>query len=108
MNIDLQSEVVFGDVNAMMIFFGDHAFSHQTIAQNIPTSNILVFPLVEVENFVDWLNYHGNEHDSIATALNLSVPADIRDVDFSDQTQFYDWMYNHRMLHDLINTTLGI
>lgn len=107
MNIDLQSQVTFGDSTSMMIFFGDHAFAHQTIAEAI-TDVTLQFPLVEVDNIYDWLEYHAAQHDSINAALNLTAPADLREVDLTDESQFYDWMNNHMMLHDVINQTLGL
>lgn len=110
MNIDLQSQLTFGDKQSMLIFLGDHAFAHDTIADTIADADYptVKFPLVEIGNIADWIQYHAAEHDSINTALNIGSPPDLRDVNFDDEQQFYDWMLNHRLLHDVINSTLGI
>lgn len=129
MNIDLQSQIEFGDVDGLRDFFLVHRFVHEAYGVTIaakggpatPTAAVgsdvgldawSVAMLGEVEQqgpgLVDWLQLHQELHQAEYSALGFGLLPDLRDVDMTNEQQFYDWMYGHQQIHDLVGGALGI
>lgn len=120
MDIDLQSQMNFGDEESLRDLFLVHRFVHdqysaQIVAQGgLPTPTAGLSSEIALADWVvtmkgdspglmpalgDWLQLHQNLHQAEFQAVNTGFLPDLVDVDFSDQQQFYDWMELHRALH---------
>jgi len=119
-DIDLQSQMNFGDAESLRDLFLVHRFVHDQYAAQIVAKGGQVTPtgglsseLALAEWVVtmqgdapglmpalgDWLQLHQNLHQAEYQAVNAGLMPDLVDVDFSDEQQFYDWMELHRDLH---------
>lgn len=111
MNIDLQSNMRFGDTEAFLIFLGDHALAHQQYQAAMFTQKgvqIPGFDMAELGDPKEWALAHYEIHRAIGSVLLLPEPTDLLELDLEREAQFYTWTYNHQVLHDAIDTVLGL
>ena len=129
-NIDLASQIRFGDVVGLRTFLLQHKQDHDAIDGAIQTTQarlltagsllsiaaeqtwvqLMVQPDEPTDQraLQDWLADHGNLHDSEYAALGLADAPDLTEVDFSKADQFYDWMLAHAQLHQIEKNVLGL
>ena len=131
MNLDLQSQMAYGDREGLADFLLVHRLVHQQVdaviaqAQRgiMPSATInssaaeqvwgaLMDPDAEIsvqdaQVMQDWLQVHANLHQAEYTALNLGYAPDLSQVDFGDEAQFYVWMYAHAAIHDTLDQATG-
>lgn len=111
MNIDLQSTMRYGDVDALEQFLGDHDIAHTVYQQAVFTQKgvqIPGFPMAQLGNANDWLQMHQMVHRALYATLGLGDSPDLASFDLSEEGQFYDFMYNHQQIHDIIDNALGL
>lgn len=111
MNIDLQSNMRFGDREAFLTFLGDHAIAHTQYQSAVFTFNGKQIPGFDMAEFgaqQDWLAEHYEVHRALYSALGLGDAPDLETVDFGKEGQFQDWMQNHQLIHDTIDSLLGL
>lgn len=111
MNIDLVSNMRFGDKEAFLVFLGDHAMAHlqyQTAVFAFNGQQIPGFDMAEFGQQQDWLAEHYEVHRALYSALGLGDAPDLQTVDLGKETQFYDWTQNHQLIHDTIDSFLGL
>jgi len=129
-NIQVQSQMFYGDEASLKDFFFVHRLVHLRVDQVINTAgggsmpnatldndNALSTwvkqmrkePLAEEEDrsLFDWLQLHANLHQFEYQALGLGTAPDFGVVDFSSQQQFDDWMFEHSAIHDTLNAATG-
>ena len=112
MNMDALSMVKFGDVDSLQGMLFENGIQHHTFANVLADAGVQIirFPIMDADpnDLDDWLLAHQSEHQSIATALNLSNPINLLDADWSNEDSFYDWLSTHISLHQQISDTLGL
>lgn len=98
------------DEMSMNDFFFVNGFQHETWYNTVLRRGGLVthFPLFDPIDMQEWLQIHDQEHKSVAKAIGLSGSADLSDVDFEDDEQFFAWLQLHADQHDRVNTVLGL
>jgi hypothetical protein len=110
-NLDLQSNMRFGDVDAFMIFLGDHAMAHQQYqAAMFAKKSVQVpgFDMAELGNPKEWALAHYEIHRAINSVLKLPEPVDLLAFDLENEVSYYDWLENHQLLHDTTDSLLGL
>jgi hypothetical protein len=110
-NLDLQSNMRFGDAEAFMIFLGDHALAHQQYQAAIFTQKgvqIPGFDMAELGDPKEWALAHYEIHRAINSVLLLPEPTDLLDLSLDNEKMWYDWTTNHSFLHDAIDSLLGL
>lgn len=130
MIITPQAQMDWGDVQALMIFWGDHAFSHASYARAIGATGGKQVPVFDVadqaaladmslqmteegagqpaEQLAAWLTKHQSLHEAELAALALNATFDLADTDFSNPQQFATWMETHARLHSAQDARLGL
>ena len=111
MNIDLQSNIRFGDKEAFAIFLGDHAMAHlQYQASMFTQTGVQVpgFDMAELGRQDEWALAHYEIHRAINNRLNLGDPVDLLSFDIEHDGPFQDWLLNHAYLHDATDSVLGL
>ncbi len=111
MNIDLVSNMRFGDREAFLIFLGDHALAHtQYQAAMFAQKGVQIpgFDMAELGNPQEWALAHYEIHRATNSVLLLAEPTDLLDLDLDNEARFYDWIYQHQLLHDATDTILGL
>ena len=133
MNLDVISQINFGDAKALRDFFLAHRFVHDQTASaltakfKLPVSSFGVTDELAERAWIDsmdpnrrgaptsaslqaWLNIHNTIHVNTYSLLGQSVndAPDLSQVDFSRQDQFYDWLYTHQTMHDFEQVSLGL
>jgi len=111
MNIDLQSNMRYGDEAAFLSFMGDHAFAHTQYQSAMFAQNgvqIPVFDMAELGNPREWALAHYEIHRAINSVLKLPEPSDLLDFEIDKAPSFEDWMLNHQDLHDTTDKILGL
>lgn len=111
MNLDLQSNMRFGDAEAFMIFLGDHALAHQQYQAAMFTQKgvqIPGFDMAELGDPKEWALAHYEIHRAINSVLLLPEPTDLLDLDLEHEPRFYDWTINHQYMHDATDSLLGL
>ncbi len=111
MNIDLQSNMSYGDREGFLSFLGDHAMAHLQYQQAMFAQfgiQVPGFDMAELGNPDDWKLSHYEIHRAINSVLKLPEPADLLDFDVKEKGAFEDWMQNHQYLHDTTDTILGL
>jgi hypothetical protein len=133
MNIDIFSQVDFGDAEGLRGFFLAHRFTHAQTALALAVAGSGVTPggglwgqlyedswieqmratlreePIEVPPAVrDWLNQHAQLHQDEYSALSIGDVPDLSNVNFGSPSQFYDWMDAHRQVHDIVAGVLRI
>jgi len=132
MNIDVYSQIVFGDTQALKVFFLAHRFAHDqeskalsdryggafsTFGMSSPVAEETWAQMMQEEPprptpppLADWLLFHAAIHNTtFQTIQSIGVVApDISVADFSSPTQFYDWLLVHQLMHDYERQALGL
>lgn len=133
MNIDLDSQMRYGDEQGLHNFMLFHQQVHDQIQKAIflrtgalLPSFILLSPAAEEawiatmratlsggtqepkRALIDWLQFHSDLHNQEYSALGQGQAPDLSVADFSKPDQFTDWMYAHQQLHDQLSSFLGI
>lgn len=111
MNIDLQSNIKFGDKEAFLVFLGDHAMAHQQYQAAMFTQTgvqVPGFDMAELGKPNEWALAHYEIHRSINNRLGLPEPSDLLSFDLEHEGPFQDWLLNHQYLHDATDSLLGL
>lgn len=132
MNIDLASQLAFGDIDGLRNFFLLHRLVHDaeatafTAKYHVSFSTFAVDSAAAVEawsrlmksekgtkapqSLIDWLFLHAQIHTQAYSLLagSPTTAPDLSQVDFSSPEQFNDWMYVHQQMHDFEQSSLGI
>ena len=132
MNIEVQSQILFGDVQGLKDWFLVHRLAHhgvdEAIAQagrgSMPSATIdsdsamhawaaLMTPGATVDALsrralLNWMTLHDSLHQAEYGALGLGTAPDMGLADLGDEQQFYDWMQVHSQVHDIENTAAGV
>jgi len=131
-NIDIYSQIKFGDADGLRQFFGAHRFVHQETASALYTQYGVQQSTFGVSNSLaeeqwaekmrqkkhgempqalkDWLAIHAVIHNQTYVTLGASADSvpDLSTVDFSDEQAFNDWMSSHQQMHDYEYSQLGL
>lgn len=133
MNIYLQSDMSFGDNQALRVFFGDHGQAHATYARllsemGLPTSGYFDVSdqgtvdawtamndalrteekVKQPNSITNWLIMHATLHDAESQALGITLTSGLDDADFTNKEQFFDWFYIHQQQHLAQDMALGL
>lgn len=111
MNIDLSSEIRFGDRQGLLYFLNDHAISHQQYQAAVFSLyglSIAAFDMAEIGHPEDWKVFHYEIHRAINSTINAPDPVDLLNFDFSKKESFQNFMQNHQYLHDATDKALGL
>ena len=106
------SIVKFGDRDSLGEFLFINSVQHQVFRETFFAQGIQVpaFPLADadIDNLDDWLLSHQDEHLAFANLLGLDNPANMLDVDWNVEDDFYDWISSHLYIHEAIAVALNI
>jgi len=109
-NYDDLTSVRFGDVEGLHVFLFENGRQHQVFYEQLADRNILItkYPLYDADpsNLDDWLFVHNDEHQRIASELNLPNPFNLLDSDWNVEDDFYNWMSIHVTMHQQIEEAL--
>jgi len=112
MNNDDLSYVEFGDTEGLGRFLFENGVQHQLFYEILADQGILVpkYPLIDADtkNLDDWLFVHNQEHERLASLLNLDNPFQLLDSDWNVEEDFYDWLGVHLTIHQQIQAALGV
>ena len=129
MNIDVQSQMQYGDEGALRDLFLVHSLVHDEYAKAIATKRGTPTPTGGMRSnyaldewaavmrkeipagaaiLADWLQLHNNLHQAEYEALGFGLSPDLSEPDFTDESQFYDWMFAHNQIHLLVGKALGV
>ena len=106
------SYVKFGDRDGLGEFLFENGVQHQLFYEQLADAGILIqkYPITDADtrNLDDWLFVHNQEHEALATALNLDNPFQLLDSDWNVEEDFYDWIGVHQTIHQQIAAALGV
>jgi len=106
------STVEFGDIDSLSGFLFENGLQHQIFRDTLAQAGYLVpaYPLFDAnpDNLDDWLLSHQDEHLAFANLLGLDNPANMLDVDWNVEDDFYDWISSHLYIHEAIAVALNI
>ena len=112
MNFEVLSYVKFGDKDGLGEFLFENGVQHQLFYEQLADAGILIqkYPITDADtkNLDDWLFVHNQEHQAIATLLNLDNPFQLLDADWNVEDDFYDWIGVHQTIHQQIAAALGV
>ena len=112
MNFDDLSTVEFGDVDGLGRMLFENGLQHQLFYDILGDQGIAIqkYPIIDADpaQLDDWLFVHNQEHQSLATVLNLDNPFQLLDADWNVKDDFYDWLGVHLTIHQQIATALGV
>jgi hypothetical protein len=112
MNFDDLSTVEFGDVDGLGRMLFENGLQHQLFYDILGDRGIAIqkYPLIDADpaQLDDWLFVHNQEHQSLASTLNLDNPFQLLDADWNVEDDFYDWLGVHLTIHQQIASTLGV
>jgi len=112
MNMEALSYVKFGDKDGLGEFLFENGVQHQLFYEQLADAGILIqkYPITDADtkNLDDWLFVHNQEHQAIATLLNLDNPFQLLDADWNVEDDFYDWIGVHQTIHQQIAAALGV
>jgi hypothetical protein len=134
MNIDLDSQIQYGDTEGLRQFFLTHRFVHAQTALAISQQFSIALPSIGLASgaaedawselmtaringesrqptqpLLDWLNLHAQLHQHEYSAVSPSLIApDLSTVNFNNEEQFNEWMQAHQQMHDAVSQSLGI
>ena len=132
MNIQLQSQMRYGDEAGLQDFAFVHRLVHHAVDDVIAARGRGSMPnatldgssalaawsaamrgereLTEQERHAlrDWLQWHAALHQDEYSAFGLGFAPDLGVVDFGSEEQFNDWMYAHDQVHDTLNRAAGL
>jgi hypothetical protein len=112
MNMDDLSYVEFGDVDGLGVMLFENGIQHKLFYEQLADKGILIpqYPLIDADpdNLDDWLFVHNQEHERLASQLNLDNPFQLINADWQVEDDFYDWIGVHLSIHEQIVKVLGL
>jgi hypothetical protein len=85
---------------------------HKLFYEQLADKGILIpqYPLIDADpdNLDDWLFVHNQEHERLASQLNLDNPFQLINADWQVEDDFYDWIGVHLSIHQQIVKVLGL
>lgn len=112
MNFEVLSYVKFGDRDGLGEFLFENGVQHQLFYEILADRGILIpkYPITDADpaNLDDWLFVHNQEHEALASALDLDNPFQLIDADWNVEDDFYDWIGVHQTIHQQIAAALGV
>jgi hypothetical protein len=110
--MDDLSYVEFGDVDGLGVMLFENGVQHKLFYEQLADKGILIpqYPLIDADpdNLDDWLFVHNQEHERIASQLNLDNPFQLINADWQVEDDFYDWIGVHLSIHEQIVKVLGL
>jgi len=90
----------------------ENAVQHKLFYEQLADKGILIpqYPLIDADpdNLDDWLFVHNQEHERLASQLNLDNPFQLINADWQVEDDFYDWIGVHLSIHEQIVKVLGL
>jgi hypothetical protein len=112
MNMEALSYVKFGDKDGLGEMLFENGVQHLLFYQILADNGILVpkYPITDADpaQLDDWLFVHNQEHQALASVLNLDNPFQLLDADWNVEDDFYDWIGVHQTIHQQIASALGV
>jgi hypothetical protein len=112
MDMDNLSYVEFGDVDGLGVMLFENGVQHKLFYEQLADKGILIpqYPLIDADpdNLDDWLFVHNQEHERLASQLNLDNPFQLINADWQVEDDFYDWIGVHLSIHEQIVKVLGL
>ena len=112
MNMDDLSYVEFGDVDGLGVMLFENGVQHKLFYEQLADKGILIpqYPLIDADpdNLDDWLFVHNQEHERLASQLNLDNPFQLINADWQVEDDFYDWIGVHLSIHQQIVKVLKL
>lgn len=112
MDMDNLSYVEFGDVDGLGVMLFENGVQHKLFYEQLADKGILIpqYPLIDADpdNLDDWLFVHNQEHERLASQLNLDNPFQLINADWQVEDDFYDWIGVHLSIHKQIVEVLGL
>jgi hypothetical protein len=112
MNMDDLSYVEFGDVDGLGVMLFENGVQHKLFYEQLADKGILIpqYPLIDADpdNLDDWLFVHNQEHERLASQLNLDNPFQLINADWNVEDDFYDWIGVHLSIHQQIVKVLKL
>jgi hypothetical protein len=112
MNMDDLSYVEFGDVDGLGVMLFENGIQHKLFYEQLADKGILIpqYPLIDADpdNLDDWLFVHNQEHERLASQLNLDNPFQLINADWQVEDDFYDWIGVHLSIHQQIVKVLKL
>jgi len=110
--MDNLSYVEFGDVDGLGVMLFENGVQHKLFYEQLADKGILIpqYPLIDADpdNLDDWLFVHNQEHERLASQLNLDNPFQLINADWQVEDDFYDWIGVHLSIHQQIVKVLGL
>jgi hypothetical protein len=110
--MDNLSYVEFGDVDGLGVMLFENGVQHKLFYEQLADKGILIpqYPLIDADpdNLDDWLFVHNQEHERLASQLNLDNPFQLINADWNVEDDFYDWIGVHLSIHQQIVKVLGL
>jgi len=112
MNMDDLSYVEFGDVDGLGVMLFENGVQHKLFYEQLADKGILIpqYPIIDADpdNLDDWLFVHNQEHERLASQLNLDNPFQLINADWQVEDDFYDWIGVHLSIHQQIAKVLNL
>ena len=112
MDMDNLSYVEFGDVDGLGVMLFENGVQHKLFYEQLADKGILIpqYPLIDADpdNLDDWLFVHNQEHERLASQLNLDNPFQLINADWQVEDDFYDWIGVHLSIHQQIVKVLRL
>jgi hypothetical protein len=110
--MDDLSYVEFGDVDGLGVMLFENGVQHKLFYEQLADKSILIpqYPLIDADpdNLDDWLFVHNQEHERLASQLNLDNPFQLINADWQVEDDFYDWIGVHLSIHQQIVKVLKL
>ena len=110
--MDDLSYVEFGDVDGLGVMLFENGVQHRLFYEQLADKGILIpqYPLIDADpdNLDDWLFVHNQEHERLASQLNLDNPFQLINADWNVEDDFYDWIGVHLSIHQQIVKVLNL
>jgi hypothetical protein len=110
--MDDLSYVEFGDVDGLGVMLFENGVQHKLFYEQLADKGILIpqYPIIDAEpdNLDDWLFVHNQEHERLASQLNLDNPFQLINADWQVEDDFYDWIGVHLSIHQQIVKVLNL
>jgi len=110
--MDDLSYVEFGDVDGLGVMLFENGVQHKLFYEQLADKGILIpqYPIIDADpdNLDDWLFVHNQEHERLASQLNLDNPFQLINADWQVENDFYDWIGVHLSIHQQIVKVLGL
>ena len=110
--MDNLSYVEFGDVDGLGVMLFENGVQHRLFYEQLADKGILIpqYPLIDADpdNLDDWLFVHNQEHERLASQLNLDNPFQLINADWNVEDDFYDWIGVHLSIHQQIVKVLNL